>query len=277
MKVDGPGHSLHKQIASIATQLNANVSTASLPQMSQSVTPVVAPVQEPAQTQEPEKNALFAKIRQLESSLESVPADAECKPIRDAISAQIEQAKARINNSKPLAARLEGCQDALTRSLKRQAEAQSLVELAVNAMEQANAQVTRYQAELAEIQALIAKQADASNGSNCLQKLQAQMQAVVAEMTGSNDLEQGETQQAMQQMSALFSQLSGLATKAQLSARSKAAAVTTMVPSPEQQRLQQLLISNALAPAPTVLPMSVDPTPAGTMGEPSVEVITGGG
>jgi hypothetical protein len=286
-KQPSAGHSLHQQITSIASQLGSAVNTAAPFQDVEMTMQEATPPQESQnQPQEPERQTLIEKIRQLEFSLASVPQGPECKHIRDAIVQQIEQAKGRINSAKPLAARLEGCQDALTRSQKRLTETESLVQLALAARDQASSQVAKYQAELAEVQTLIAKQAETAQGGTCLQKLHSQMQAVVAEMTSSAHLEHGETQNAMQQMGALFSQLTGLAAKAHMSAQAAA-----LNPGVEQQRLQQLLIDNAVArPVNPVLPaISVPPTahlaapsttmtmPTAAVGEPSTQVITGGG
>ena len=206
---------------------------------------------------------------------------------------QIEHAKTRLNSTKPLAARLEGCQEALTRAQKRLTETQSLVQLAITARDQASGQVAKYQAELAEVQALISRQAETARGGTCLQKLHSQMQTVLTEMTSSSHLEPGETQNVMQQMRALFNQLTGLATKTQMSAQAAAASQNL-----EQQRLQQLLIENAVAKpveaashAPPVVhaqvvseAMVVDSSEAtqvpannSAVGEPSSRVVTGGG
>ena len=285
------GHALHLQMVDIATQLGSTLAgPASHSGANEMPSTTPTQTQEP---QEPERQALVAKIRQLESSLASIPEGQECKHIKDAILAQIEQAKTRLNNTKPLAARLEGCQEALTRAQKRLTETQSLVQLAVAARDKASAQVTKLQAELVEVQALISKQAETAQGRTCLQKLHLQMQAVLSEMSSSTHLDVGETQGVMQQMGSLFNQLTGLAAKAQLSAQ---ASVTAQ--SLEQQRLQQLLIENAIAkpveaapPVPHVTDthagseaMAVDPSDAARVatdnhvtGEQLIRVITGGG
>ena len=275
---------LHQQISSIASQLGSMVSDVPATQDVVMATQEVTPTQE-SHASESEKQVMVEKIRQLELSLSNVPTGPECKHIRDAITHQIEQAKAKINSSKPLAARLEGCQDALNRSQKRLVETESLVQLAMTARDQANAQVAKYQAELTEVQALIARQAESARGGTCLQKLHSQMQAVVTEMTNSAHVEVGESQNAMQQMGVLFNQLTCLAAKAQMSAQ-----VAALNPSLEQQRLQQLLLENAIAsPAepltPTATASITAPLPESSaanvngaaVGEYSTQVIIGGG
>ena len=287
------GHALHLQIADIATQLGSTVASAAANQANAATSHMLAQPQEAqGQPQEPERRALVANIRQLETSLASIPDCQEYKHIRDAIMVQIEQAKTRLNSTKPLAARLEGCQEALTRAQKRLTETQSLVQLAIAARDQASGQVAKYQAELAEVQTLIAKQAETTRGGTCLQKLHTQMQVVLTEMTSSSHLEPGETHNVMQQMHSLYSQINGLAAKAQMSAQATAASQNI-----EQKRLQQLLIENAVAQSvdvasfasPVVLaqvasetmvvdsPVTQAPADNSTVGEPSSRVITGGG
>ena len=164
-KKTSAGLMLHQQISSIASQLGSMVSDVPATQDVVMATQEVTPTQE-SHASESEKQVMVEKIRQLELSLSNVPTGPECKHIRDAITHQIEQAKAKINSSKPLAARLEGCQDALNRSQKRLAETESLVQLAMTGRDQANAQVAKYQAELTEVQALIARQAESARGGH---------------------------------------------------------------------------------------------------------------
>ena len=287
-KPGSSGRALHQQIADIASQLGSTISSATTSQ-AEAPSQGHSQVQEVnRQTQEPERQIHVARIRQLETSLASIPEGPEFKHIKDAILVQIEQAKAKVNSSKPLAARLEGCQEALNRAQKRLTETQSLMELATAAREQAKTQVAKYQSELAEVQSLISQQAEATRGGTCLQKLHQQMEAVLSEMSGSSHLELGETQNVMQQMGTLFSQLTGLATKAQLSAQ--------VCQEQEKLRLQQLFLENAAAKtvdtAPSTVaaavissPMAVDLTAESqavadsslSVGELANRVITGGG
>jgi hypothetical protein len=267
VKTASPGQSLHQQISAIASQLGSVVAQ-DVEMVPQTAAPLQqAPSQQDAET---EKQAMVAKIKQLETSLASVPDGPECKHIRDAISQQIEQAKTKINSSKPLASRLEGCQAALDRSKKRLAAAESLAQSALAAREIATAEVTKFQAELNEVQSLIAQQATNSQDGSCLDKLHTQMQSIVAEMSSSVHVEVSESQQAMQQMTTLFRQLTGIAAKAQMAAL--AAAQNT---GQEKERLRKLLIDNAVASP--VEPLTPPVPPVTSVGEPSTQVVTGGG
>ena len=273
-KNQNPGQALHQQLAAIASQLGAVVANSAGTQdvimTPQSVCPPPTVQGAPPQDSEAEKQAMVAKIKQLETSLASIPDGPECKHIRDAITQQIAGAKAKINSSKPLAARLEGCQAALERSKKRLAAAESLAQSALAAQEVATAEVSRYQAELNEVQSLMAQQLQTATNGSCLDKLHAQMQSIIVEMAGSGHVEVAETQQTMQNMSVLFHQLTAIAAKARVSA-----AATGPDPLKEQVRLQQMLIDNAVA-----LPVegqNPNPPVATKVGEPTVEVITGGG
>ena len=274
------GQALHQQLAAIASQLGEVV--ANDPHASQDV---VMTSQEPAsvastqmhatQDQEAEKQQQIAKIKQLETSLLSVPDGPECKHIRDAISQQITTAKAKINSSKPLAVRLEGCQAAVERARKRLAAAESLAKSAVAAQEVAANEVNKYQAELNEVQVLMSRQLQTAQNGTCLEQLHGQMQSIISEMASSAHVEVSDTQQAIQKMSALINQLTSIAAKSQATA-----AATATVPGPEQQRLQQMLIENAAAqpvePILQPIPMPLTAV-AAVMGEPSAQVITGGG
>ena len=288
-KVPSPGQTLQQQLSSIATQLGEVVSRQPLTE------DVMMSQASPSQTQslplpqaaggEEEKQALVAKIKQLESSLASVPEGPECKNIRDLIMQQIDQAKAKISSTKPLGARLDGCREALARAKKRFAAAESLAQSALTAQNVAAAEVTKVQAELTELEGLMAEDARSAAEGSSLEKLQAQMRTIVSQMSCSVHVETGEAQQVMQMMSSLFQQLTCIASKSQMAA---SAAVQPGLPHPqhqgqalpslapqqtlpcleEQRRLQHLLLQNAAA-----VPVEGD----SSMGEPIVQVALGGG
>ena len=281
-KVPSPGQTLHQQLSSITKQLGSVVSQSGDVVMTQTPTQTPMQVETPDSPQQTgdERQALTSQIGQLENSLAALPPGPEYQCIRDQISTQIAQTKAKICSTRPLGARLDGCRDALERAKHRLTSAESLAQAAIAAQTEAASQVTKLQSELAELENLVAEDTRKKEEGSSLDRLQTQMQAIVGEMSNSIHVDASEAQVAMQQMTQLFQQLSSIAVKSQKAA---IAPQTQVMPHGcEAQRLQQMLLQNAIVmpvdpPTSFVPPFQPAELPAQASGECLPQVIAGGG
>ena len=183
-----------------------------------------------------DKQIISHQLQNLITSLAALPDCPEFSTVRAQIQKQIDDTKAKISHTKPLGARMDGCRNALDRARKRQATAEAAFQAATLAREAADAQVQKYMSELAELETLVSDEAQKKESSTCLTRLQKEMQLVVKERSSSFHVDGSEAALALQQMTALFQNLTDIA------AKSQAAAATSPG---EQARLQQMLYQNA--------------------------------
>lgn len=255
-RIRNAGQSLHQQLGLITKQLVQVAAPAS------DIT--CLPVPSPANAAE-DRTALSSQLQQLETSLAALPDCQDFAPIRSQLTKRIEEAKSKICSAKPLVARLDGCRGALERGRQRLATADAAVQAATLARNTAAAQVAKFKSELAELEAMVAEDAKKKESSTCLSRLQKEMQQIVNEMTCSAHVEGVEAASAMQQMAALFQNLSSIALKSQAASLQAtlpgsacptqgaiAAAAPALAQQAEKMRLQQMLIQNASNVAHTV-------------------------
>ena len=233
------GQSLQQQLGSITKQL------------AQVVSPIGEARASPPEAAGPntleDKQALSSQLQQLQASLAALPDCQEFLAVRNQLLKQIEETKTKVSSSKPLGARLDGCRNALERARQRQATAEAALQAATLARDAAKSQVAKYESELAELETLVADEAQKKRSSSCLSRLQKEMHQIVKEMSSSAHVDGTEATVALQQMAALFQNLSGIAAKSQAAAT--VAAATTPC---ERARLQQMLQQNASIVPPTV-------------------------
>jgi hypothetical protein len=242
VKPAGAGMSLHAQLDALTKQLVSVVSPSAESVVALSQTPVVAV------TVVSNKSQFVSQLQQLEASLAALPDCQDFSAVRAQFVSQINDTKSKIYSTKPFGARLDGCRNALERARNRLGTADAAVQAAAVVRETAANQVTKYEAELAELEALISEDVVKKESSSCLTRLQNEMQSVVDEMSRSPHIESDEASLAMQQMSQLFHHLSAIAVKSQTVACQLGPEVKECIMveanSVEKARLRTLLLQN---------------------------------
>ena len=221
-----PGTTLNKELASLPSALNAGhfsppptpPSTAG----SQAQTSTVSSNNDP---QEPTRQALTLRLQRNDQALAALPADEEwCSGQRAMLLARSEQLRKQISGTRSLGTRLHGCRSALERARARKAHADGIAQAAQAALCKAANEVVRLESELLELEQLVSTEQVRTQEDTCITRLQAEMPAVVAEMSASGNVSTGEVAATTQAMEPLFNGL--MATQVSAAARLNAQAAS---------------------------------------------------
>ena len=153
--------------------------------------------------EQPSRQALFGRLKVCEQALATLPDEEWCAPQRIAMTQQREALRKQISETKSLGARLDGWRAALERAKQRRAHAQEIAAAAAAAQDKANQDVVRLSSELAELEQHVRSEQTKEQNADCVTRLHSEMSAVVAEMTGSGNVDQAEiaaTKSAMEQL-----------------------------------------------------------------------------
>ena len=206
-KVLTPGQALQQQLTEITRQLSQAVAGPPTAVQGGASPYPPSPGTEPTET--PDRQ----QLAQLEASLAQLP-DMPCfATSRAALIKQITEVKSRVDHTKPIGSRIDSCKAALERARQRLATADAALTAAQSAKEVATQQVSTLEHDLRELQAVVAANAAKQSSSNCLDRLQTEMETVIQEMSTSGAVDGADIASSMQQMVVLFQNLTQIASK----------------------------------------------------------------
>ena len=130
-----------------------------------------------------------SEIKGLEQTLRTIPNGLHFDDLRGNIKAQIQELKREITKSRPLGAQVDTCKSAMDRAERRKSEALDAMAAAKLQIEEADAEITRLQEELKDLQSMVqahpSAHADAEDGGDCMEVMVSAMQRVMEEMRSS--------------------------------------------------------------------------------------------
>lgn len=149
------------------------------------------------------------QIKAIESALEQLPDTEVFSASRATLIAQREDLKRKISNSKPLAARIEGCRGAMERAQRRRQAALEALQLAQATFKEADQHACAKESELKDMEAEYLASAQKhlvveSQDETCLDALQNNMTRVLKEMESGGKVDQSLIAGAYTQMASLF-------------------------------------------------------------------------
>lgn len=159
---------------------------------------------------QPERQEIQAQLQQVEASLAHLPEGAEWTAVRQPLLDRHAALRARLVSARPLGARIDGCRAALERSRSRQQAASDAVDAATAARQTAHSQTTSLEAELHELEEQVAAYSRATEGGNCITRLQGDMARIISEMGSSQVVTQQEVQEVLAQMASLFQSVTAI-------------------------------------------------------------------
>ena len=113
----------------------------------------------------------------------------------------------------PLGERIDGCRDALSRAKARLQAAATAVAAAQQTHDLAQQQTAQLEAELRELEASVVTTSRQAENSNCIERLQQDMQRVISEMGSSSNVAAEEVQGVLAQMTTLFHAVSTISAR----------------------------------------------------------------